>query len=582
MKTGVAQTKKVQIPRAWANYPVSILPMSEWLKTACQQNGFERLKDFAGETRESLKGYRNFGATMSSELFELCEKLKEEKPPKVLSATKGPKRYADLVLWADEALVYLRDDYREVLKMRLGAAHKKGSPLTLEEVGKHLGVTRQHVQQIEELALKRLQTILGSMYISLLEKWRVQLLKDIQPLDEERLRLELGVKSHGLRYNLNFYVRLLGHLDKKLPFWVPSNKPHSILQNNDKVGQALKKILADSSEWMTLKSLYKKLKTGPGSYSTLLQRRRSLSRSEIKTDRLKTEPNSYTTKFTVLEFLKAVARYPKIDLRRSATEGYEVRLLQREIPTQLLREWLNESKWPLSIKELRERARAEGFDLGPLKILHILKQSDWAIRLDYWSYGTERHLLFGVERRKRLLDQLETLLMNKGTFLWQSEAFKQLGLERKREQLEFLWHVKNDSRFKIPYQATIISLAFLKIFLLSRARAVEVLSESPRPLRRSEIARATIKKYGSPRELKRAHLEENEKIASLPFGYYTTVEREAEGVEYLISDESFVKKKIKGVNARKGFAMLCQKFGFEPEERNAQLLWQTFEKLKSK
>ena len=55
----------------------------------------------------------------------------------------------------DEVLSSLSDREARVLKMRFGLGGKR--PMTLEEVGKEFGVTRERIRQIEAKALRKLK-----------------------------------------------------------------------------------------------------------------------------------------------------------------------------------------------------------------------------------------------------------------------------------------------------------------------------------------------------------------------------------------------------------------------------------------
>ena len=55
----------------------------------------------------------------------------------------------------DEVLSTLTDREAKVLKMRFGLEGK--NPMTLEEVGREFGVTRERIRQIEAKALRKLK-----------------------------------------------------------------------------------------------------------------------------------------------------------------------------------------------------------------------------------------------------------------------------------------------------------------------------------------------------------------------------------------------------------------------------------------
>src|SRR3990170_2833450 len=80
-------------------------------------------------------------------LMDFVPDLNSLPPDLLIAASSLPKNL-------DDALMKLRPREREVLKMRFGIGYDNTS--TLDEVGRHLGLTRERIRQIEKRALERL------------------------------------------------------------------------------------------------------------------------------------------------------------------------------------------------------------------------------------------------------------------------------------------------------------------------------------------------------------------------------------------------------------------------------------------
>ncbi len=80
-------------------------------------------------------------------LMDLVPDLNSLPPDLLIAAASIPKNL-------DDALMKLRPREREVLKMRFGIGYDNTS--TLDEIGLHLGLTRERIRQIEKRALERL------------------------------------------------------------------------------------------------------------------------------------------------------------------------------------------------------------------------------------------------------------------------------------------------------------------------------------------------------------------------------------------------------------------------------------------
>jgi RNA polymerase primary sigma factor len=85
-------------------------------------------------------------------------------PDSLIAAASLPKSL-------DDVLMKLSPREREVLKMRFGIGYDNTS--TLDEVGRHLGLTRERIRQIEKRALERLgRSTSATMLKSLIEIYR--------------------------------------------------------------------------------------------------------------------------------------------------------------------------------------------------------------------------------------------------------------------------------------------------------------------------------------------------------------------------------------------------------------------------
>jgi RNA polymerase primary sigma factor len=71
-----------------------------------------------------------------------------EPPDSLIAAASLPQS-------VDEALLILSPREREILKMRFGINYE--NPVTLDEIGKGLDLTRERVRQIEKRSLEKLR-----------------------------------------------------------------------------------------------------------------------------------------------------------------------------------------------------------------------------------------------------------------------------------------------------------------------------------------------------------------------------------------------------------------------------------------
>jgi RNA polymerase sigma-32 factor len=78
--------------------------------------------------------------------------LKDEAPDQEEILSELEERQ-DLKLWADNALQTLNPREKYIVEKRILSE----DPLTLKELGKHFGITRERARQIERSALEKLR-----------------------------------------------------------------------------------------------------------------------------------------------------------------------------------------------------------------------------------------------------------------------------------------------------------------------------------------------------------------------------------------------------------------------------------------
>ena len=69
--------------------------------------------------------------------------------------------HADLLAKLDELLAVIDEREATILRLRYGLGTPNNEPLTLKEIGKIVGLTRERVRQIEQEALRKLYGVMG-------------------------------------------------------------------------------------------------------------------------------------------------------------------------------------------------------------------------------------------------------------------------------------------------------------------------------------------------------------------------------------------------------------------------------------
>jgi RNA polymerase primary sigma factor len=100
----------------------------------------------------------SLGAQLSLELLSQNQDTVEDesaKSPEDLLLTE------DLLARLSDLLEVIDEREATILRLRYGLGKDGAEPMTLKEIGKIVGLTRERVRQIERDALKRLYTVMG-------------------------------------------------------------------------------------------------------------------------------------------------------------------------------------------------------------------------------------------------------------------------------------------------------------------------------------------------------------------------------------------------------------------------------------
>ena len=111
----------------------------------------ERLKIIRRVMGVHISGTQPISLDLMSTLNEMIEDETVPRPEQVLFDEQEKTRLHEL-------LDAINERESDVLRMRYGIDHD--SPMTLEQIGEHMGLTRERVRQIESEALDKLHAIL--------------------------------------------------------------------------------------------------------------------------------------------------------------------------------------------------------------------------------------------------------------------------------------------------------------------------------------------------------------------------------------------------------------------------------------
>jgi RNA polymerase sigma factor (sigma-70 family) len=140
------KSSKVQRVRSGLEKKIGRKPLPEEIARKARMS-IESVKQVLGANEKVVRLNSPVWQGDKMTLMDFAPDTNAVPPDSLIAAASIPKNVND-------ALYLLNPREREVIKMRFGIGYE--TPSTLDEVGRHLGLTRERIRQIEKRALERL------------------------------------------------------------------------------------------------------------------------------------------------------------------------------------------------------------------------------------------------------------------------------------------------------------------------------------------------------------------------------------------------------------------------------------------
>lgn len=156
------KSSKVQWVCSWLEKKIGRKPLPEEIAIKAKMS-VEGVKRVLGANEKVVRLNSPAWQSEQMTLMDFVSDTTAVPPDSLIAAASIPKNVND-------ALYLLNPKEREVIKMRFGIGYE--TPSTLDEVGRHLGLTRERIRQIEKRALERLERCKSGMVLrSLIEEY---------------------------------------------------------------------------------------------------------------------------------------------------------------------------------------------------------------------------------------------------------------------------------------------------------------------------------------------------------------------------------------------------------------------------
>jgi len=539
----------INIPPNAKDWPLDKMPLSVRLAGVLDRMGLKLLGDLHGIAYEQINSMRNCGKTSILELKNLIDRVQAGEFDYV--KIKGFS-VENLIQLLEKSLAEIPKRERDMILHRMGGFSNK--PLTLEEIGKKYGLTRERVRQVVDLMLNKLYRSGGPAVDYLLKKISEKCLENVMPLTTALLEKWLGPKKDQCKYPLGFYVRLFGNLNPDVPDWADGQKPYPNLDSRTKdiVKPSLDMLRAQISP-LPLKDIYLALKE-------------------------KNQPINLNAG----EFLRAIRQAASIIVEYPEPDKPVARLANLRIHDWVYRV-LAQSDRPLKPEEIISAAKKIfGDDVPKISVgglRNSLKPEQGVFLLDKRAFGLTKHIKLPekmwekarndayefIKAEKRPMSTRE--IIKKEEFLWakftnpHEIAHILRGDPRLVDQGRFLFALKEwgESSKRVHIKDLI----------------PQILKATGHPMTATEILKELRKRRSVGRATISAVIKNHHGIKEFGYGYYGLKSWGEPSKEFYVTHQTLVRRILLAEGKPITFGRLCEILKVPTKGRLAERLWLT-------
>jgi Sigma-70, region 4 len=535
------------IPTNLYNLNVSDLPLSVRLEGVLVRKKVRHLGDLHGVTVSQLRAVRSCGRKTILELIRLINRARAGEFSTEPESTWNPPK---LVCALDTLIADLPNRDAEILVERLGGASDEIQ--TLEQIGAKFRLTRERVRQIVKKSVKRIRKAGSYRLKSYIEQVEKRCCETVCPLTPALLKLWLKQAS-TCRFNIPFYVRLLGELSPAIPSWSAGRDMSAIqVERGGEIEQELKVVLHERFQSLPLSGALHQLQT-------------KVSLRNLK----------------AIDFLAALQHFRSFKIDFPEPDAPVVRLARR-VPFDVAKAVLQASNSPMSPEEILARAQSIfGPDIArwtTCTIEHALVEDKGFYLLGRRSYGLRQH--FSLPER-----------------MWEQAAVDFRGLLKQQNRPVSTVEVINHRCFDWAAQTNTNELACilredkklidLGRFLFALAEwgieerqyvkdlIPKVLQKAGRPLTATEVvARLQQLRSVSPQGISSC-LRKHREVRDYGFSHFGLKSWGDSVKASIVTDVALIQRIIRRAEPPLTFARLCGILGISTDGELADALWQT-------